>query len=153
MSTFCDPMVCSPPVFSIHEISQTRILEWVTISFSRGSSQPRDQTRASAEAPELQADSLPLSHQGSPHMLHTLVTIHRSHNVDVSPKMKGRKWNNVICSYMDGPGDYHPKWSKPDRERQISHEITYMWNLKYDTNEPFTKHKQTHRQRKQTYVY
>ena len=37
-------MVCSPPVFSIHEISQTRILEWVTISFSRGSSQPRDQT-------------------------------------------------------------------------------------------------------------
>ena len=31
---------------------------------------------------------------------------------------------------MDGPGDYHIKWSKSDRERQISYDITYMWNLK-----------------------
>ena len=31
---------------------------------------------------------------------------------------------------MDGPRDYHTKWSKPDRERQISYDITYMWNLK-----------------------
>ena len=31
---------------------------------------------------------------------------------------------------MDGPRDYYPKWSKPDRERQISYDITYMWNLK-----------------------
>ena len=31
---------------------------------------------------------------------------------------------------MDGPGDYHAKWSKSDRERQISYDITYMWNLK-----------------------
>ena len=35
---------------------------------------------------------------------------------------------------MDGPRDYHTKWSKSDRERQI-YDITYMWNLKYDTNE------------------
>ena len=31
---------------------------------------------------------------------------------------------------MDGPKDYHTKWSKSDRERQISHEIACMWNLK-----------------------
>ena len=31
---------------------------------------------------------------------------------------------------MDGPGDYHTKWSKSDRERQISYDIAYMWNLK-----------------------
>ena len=31
---------------------------------------------------------------------------------------------------MGGPGDYHTKWSKSDRERQISSDITYMWNLK-----------------------
>ena len=37
-------MDCSPPGFSIHGISQARILEWVAISFSRGSSQPRDRT-------------------------------------------------------------------------------------------------------------
>ena len=36
--TLCDPMDCSPPGSSVHGISQTRILEWVAISFSRGSS-------------------------------------------------------------------------------------------------------------------
>ena len=46
-----------------------------------------------------------------------------------------KEWNNAICSNMDKPRDYHTKWSKSDRERQISYEITYMWNLKYDTNE------------------
>lgn len=29
------------------------------------------------------------------------------------------EWNNAICSYMGEPGDYHTKWSKPFRERQI----------------------------------
>ena len=36
--TLCDPMDCSPPGSSIHGILQARILEWVAISFSRGSS-------------------------------------------------------------------------------------------------------------------
>ena len=36
---------------------------------------------------------------------------------------------------MDGPRDYHTKWSKSEGERQIPYDITYMWNLKYDTNE------------------
>ena len=35
------------------------------------------------------------------------------------------KKNKIICSNMDGPRDYHTKWSKPDRERQISYDITY----------------------------
>ena len=35
-----DPMDCSPPGSSVHGLSQTRILEWVTISFSRESAQP-----------------------------------------------------------------------------------------------------------------
>ena len=41
-----------------------------------------------------------------------------------------KEWNDAICSNMDGPRDYHTKWSKSDRERQISYGITYMWNLK-----------------------
>ena len=45
--TLCDPMDCSPPGSSIHGILQTRTLEWVAISFSRGSSWPRDRTRVS----------------------------------------------------------------------------------------------------------
>ena len=39
--TLCDPMNCSPPDSSVHGISQARVLEWVAISSSRGSSQPR----------------------------------------------------------------------------------------------------------------
>ena len=45
--TLCNPMDCSLPGFSIHGILQARILECVTISFSRGSSPPRDWTRVS----------------------------------------------------------------------------------------------------------
>ena len=45
--TLCDPVDCSPSGSSIHGILQARILEWVAISFSRGSSQPRDRTRVS----------------------------------------------------------------------------------------------------------
>ena len=45
--TLCDPMDCSPPGSSIHGIFQARMLEWVAISFSRRSSQPRDWTRVS----------------------------------------------------------------------------------------------------------
>ena len=40
--SLCDPMDCSLPGFSVHEILQARILEWVAISFSRESSQLRD---------------------------------------------------------------------------------------------------------------
>ena len=46
-----------------------------------------------------------------------------------------KEWKNAICSNMDGPGDYHTKWSKSDRERQTPYDIAYLWNLKYDTNE------------------
>ena len=42
--TLCDPMVCNPPGSSVPEILQARILVWVAIPFSRGSSRPGDQT-------------------------------------------------------------------------------------------------------------
>ena len=42
--TLCNPLDCSLPGSSVHGIFQARILEWVAISFSRGYSQPRDQT-------------------------------------------------------------------------------------------------------------
>ena len=44
---FCDPIDCSPPGPSVHGILQARILEWVAISFSGGSSRPRDRTQVS----------------------------------------------------------------------------------------------------------
>ena len=45
--TLCNPMDCSLTGSSIHGVFQARVLEWVTISFSRGSSRPRDQTQVS----------------------------------------------------------------------------------------------------------
>ena len=48
-----DPMDCSLPGSFIHEIFEARLLERVAISFSRGSSQPRDQTRVSRIAGRL----------------------------------------------------------------------------------------------------
>ena len=45
--TLWDPTDCSPPGSSVHGILQARILEWVAIPFSRGSSQPRDRTQVS----------------------------------------------------------------------------------------------------------
>ena len=56
--TLCDPMDCCLPGFSVHGIFQARVLEWVAISFSRGSSWPRDRT--------CRQTLYPLSHQGSP---------------------------------------------------------------------------------------
>ena len=60
--TLCDPMDCSPLGSSVHGIFQARILEWVAISFSRGSSRPRDWTQVSA----LQADTLTSEPPGKP---------------------------------------------------------------------------------------
>ena len=57
----CNPMDCSPRGSCIRGILQARILEWVAISFSRGSSRPRDRTRS----PTLQADALPSKPPGS----------------------------------------------------------------------------------------
>ena len=45
--TLCNPMDCSLPGSSLHGIFQARVLEWVAISFSRGSSWPRDRTQVS----------------------------------------------------------------------------------------------------------
>ena len=45
--------------------------------------------------------------------------------------------------------DTHTKWNKSEGERQIPYDITYIWNLKYGTNEPIYR-KETHGLGKQT---
>ena len=45
--TLCNLLACSPPGSSVHGILQARILEWIAISSSRGSSRPRDQIHIS----------------------------------------------------------------------------------------------------------
>ena len=40
-----------------------------------------------------------------------------------------KEQNCAICRDMDGPRDSHTEWSKSEREKQISYNIAYMWNL------------------------
>ena len=41
------PTLCNPMDYTVHGILQAKILEWVAVPFSKGSSQPRDQTQVS----------------------------------------------------------------------------------------------------------
>ena len=47
-----------------------------------------------------------------------------------------KEQHHAICSNMDATRDYHTKWNKSVRERQIPYDITYTWNIKHGTNEP-----------------
>ena len=66
--TLCDPMDYSLPGSSVHGIFQARVLEWIAISFSRGSSWPRDRTQVSCVAGR---DALPSEPPGKPRRLET----------------------------------------------------------------------------------
>ena len=58
---------------------------------------------------------------------HTHTQTHTHNGILLSHK---KEWNNAICSNMDRPRNYHAKWSKSDKERQILYDITYMQNPK-----------------------
>ena len=72
--TLCDPIDQSPPGSSVHGTLQARILEWVAVSSSRGSSQPRDRTHASYVYLHWQAGSLPLVPPGKPYLYKLMLT-------------------------------------------------------------------------------
>ena len=50
--------------------------------------------------------------------------------------MRKFDFSNAICSNMDATSD---SCTKLERENQKPYDITYMWNLKYGTNEPIYK--------------
>ena len=83
--TLWGPMDCSLPGVSVHGILQVRKLEWVAITFSRGSSPPTDQTLLI-----LQEDSLHLSHQGSLSM--AFKTSRISKKKGLGSNLFGRGW-------------------------------------------------------------
>ena len=68
--TLCNRMDCSPPGSSVHGILQARILEWIAMPFSRGSSWPRGWTCVSCLL-HWQGGSLPLAPPGKP--MHTYI--------------------------------------------------------------------------------
>ena len=69
--TLCDPMDYSPAGSSVHGILQARILEWYAIPFSRGSSQPEDQTQVSRIAGRF----FTISATRETHCMHFIISI------------------------------------------------------------------------------
>ena len=125
---FVTPWTVAPPGSSVHGIFQARILEWVAISSSRGSSQPRDRAHVSFSS-----------------CIGRWILYHWATWEDVVQKHNGillghgKEWGNAMCSIIDRSRDYHTKWSKSEKERQTLYEITYMWILKYDTDQHIYK--------------
>ena len=67
----CDPVDCNPPDSSVHGVLQARTLEWIAISFSRGSSQGRDQTHIACVSPALAGRFLTTEPPGKPNRMLT----------------------------------------------------------------------------------
>ena len=87
--TLCDPMDCSPPASSVHGIFQARVLEWVAVSSSRGSSQSRDW-----ESAALQADSLPSEQPGK-------LIIQMLHKTPVGQNQERNEKSNSHFTYLN----------------------------------------------------
>ena len=124
----------SLPGSSIHGTFQARILGWVAISFSRGSSWPRDRTQVSRTAGRF--FTIWATREALVKMWY--VYVYRQWSI-IQPQ---KEWNIVICNKMDELGGHYAKWNKSDRERLILYDLIYMWNLKTKTN-------QDHRYRRQ----
>ena len=91
-SVLCDSLQ-NPMDYTVNEILQARIVEWVGFPFSRGSSQPRDQN------PTLQADSLPAEPQGKPRQPWIFIlspSLYCLHGFAFSGK--SYSWEHTVCS-------------------------------------------------------
>ena len=117
--TLCDPMDCSPPGSSVHGILQPRILEWVTISFSKGSSQPRHRTLVSYIAGRLftaWAKSL-ISERSCLYLTHLYKTVNATLENFTIPQSLLFHFHLFIFNFLDllavlsGPWDFN-SWAR-----------------------------------------
>ena len=96
---------------------QARILEWVPMPSSRGSSQPRDWTQVSHIA-------------GRFFTIRTTREIQEYSEILLNHK---KEWNSPTCDNLDELQRYYAKWDKSDGERQIPYDFIHMSNLKRKT--------------------
>ena len=99
---------------SVHGIFQARVLEWIAISFSRGSSRPRDRTQVS-------------------HIVDRRFTIWATrefpYNRILLSHKKEQNW--VICRDVYEPRICHTDWSQSEREKLISYINAHIQSLRY----------------------
>ena len=79
--TLCNTRDCNLPGSSVHGIAQTRVLEWVAVSFSRGSSPPGIKPRS----PTLQADASTSEPPGKPNLLSGITALIKELQRDTQP--------------------------------------------------------------------
>ena len=109
-------MDCSPPGSPVHDIFQARILEWVAISFSGASSQPRDQTQVSWLAGEFFTAEMP----GKPPVEWCVSFTLGFGGVDAfSGKELGKDSPGRTSRMSKGPGMEALRW----RERHLTHTV------------------------------
>ena len=101
--TLCNPMDCSPPVFSVYGIFQVRILEWVAISSPGDLPDPE----IKSVTPTWQMDSFPLSHQGSQDNSHMQIYFH---------SFGFRSQGKVVTSILFFPHFF-----------TVQHEVSFRW--------------------------
>ena len=136
--TLCNPMNCNPPGTSVHGILQARILEWVAISFSKWSSQPRDRIQVSRIAggfftnwatrdtqPPGQAIKLELSHTHKKRKMHFSFLYTQSASIVHFPhynfkfwagfklELKQERYSRNSCGRWSGTTHPEQKQSQP----------------------------------------
>ena len=124
--TLCDLMDCSPLGSSVHGIFQARILEWVAIPFSRGSSQLLNLPyEIEPQSPSLQADSLPSEPPGKP------ILTTKSH-----PQQWRKKQRPLIFWIILGEKRAFREWLWGFLEKaNVTHSSTLAWKIPW-TEEP-----------------
>ena len=134
-------MDCSLPGSSVHEIFQARILEWVAISFSTGSSQPRDQTWVSLHCRQILYQ---LSYRGSPQR--TKRPFFNDHNRteanNQSPDGSIRSMSSLKKMEGEIASHYHAYISLPQPTllmKSFTFEVAYIfyWRRKWQTTPVF----------------
>ena len=88
-----NPMDCSLPGSTVHGVLQARILEWVAIPFSRGSSQPGIEPRF----PALQADSLPSKPPGKPRNPYYVPKTSLKRKAQIWSPKNGKGTDIILC--------------------------------------------------------
>ena len=120
----CDPTDWSLPDFSAHGIIQAKILEWVVMSSSRGSSQPRIKS-ASLMSPALVGGFFTTSATGE--YLYLYLSTHTHSGILFTHYFIQKEWNPAIDNNKDEPWGHYAKWNKSDKERQTL-TITFIYS-------------------------
>ena len=152
--TLCDPIDGSPPGSPVPGILQARVLERVAISFSNAGKWKVKVKSLSRVRPS--ATPWTAAHQAPPSMGFSRqeywsgVPLPSPNRILFNYK---NQWNCAICRDVAGPRDCHTKWSKTEREKQISCINAYMWNLEKWYRWSYLQSRNRHRYREQTCGY